>query len=398
MTTNKLKVGFVGGGNDSFMGSIHRAAIEQSGRIELVCGAFGSTRQSSFETGKALRLPTPRVYGTYRDMFRREPTLPKGERMDFVAALAPNAMHYPIAMSSIDAGFPVFSEKPFTCNMDEAMNLSRKQKASGLAYGIAMVYKGYPMLQKARELILEGKAVGTIRKLIIRYPLGWLAQRLETAGNKQAGWRTDPRRCGPAGCLADLGIHCFYAAEWLSGLSVNEVCADLRPTVAGRVLDDDCSMLVRFNGGARGVFLASQIISGRNDGLLIDIAGDKGALAWSQREPDRLRLRSPIDCCEQILTGGVAATGLVAGPTPFGNNAAYVDALATTYRAFADSLDTSNAAQTPPPAPTGFMTIEEGLRAVVFVDAVLKNTAAPEEGKPPPAKWTTVSVPPIPEL
>lgn len=385
-----------GGGAESFMGSIHRVAIEQSGGIELVCGAFGSTRQSSFETGKMLQLPTRRAYGTYRDMFRREATLSENDRMDFVTVLAPNAMHYPVAMSSIDAGFPVFSEKPFTCNMDEALNLTRKQQSSGLAYGIAMVYPGYPMLQKARSLIRDEKAIGTIRKIITRYPLGWLAQRLETAGNKQAGWRTDPRRCGPAGCLIDLGIHCFYLTEWVSGLCVSDVCADLRPTVPGRILDDDCSILVRFDSGARGVFLASQIETGLANGVSIEVIGDKGALVWAQSEPGQLTLRS-TDGAPQILTGGGAAEPATNTPAPYGNNAAYIAALASVYNAFADHLAASKTKKSSE-TPQGFMTIEEGLRAVVFVDAVLKNNALPEEGAPPPAKWTSFVVPPIPAL
>ncbi len=392
-----LRVGIVGGGNDSFIGDIHRAAIEQCGRLELVCGAFGSTRQSSFETGKRLKLPTRRSYGTYRDMFRRESALPAGERMDFVSVLAPNAMHYPVAMSSIDAGFSVFSEKPFTCNMDEALNLTRKQQASDLAYGIAMVYQGYPMLQTARQLLLEEKTIGTIRKIVAHFQLGWMAQRLETAGNKQAGWRTDPRRCGPAGCLADLGIHCFYVAEWLSGLAVSEVCADLRPTVAGRILDDDSSVLVRFTGGARGAFLVSQIATGRRDGLSIELMGDRGALAWSQREPDRLILRD-IDGAERILTGGIAACEERPGPGPFGSDTAYIAALSATYDAYAEHLESFQAKKGGAPFPRGFMTIADGLRSVVFVDAVLKNCATPEEPEPPPAKWTPVVVPPIPEL
>ena len=392
----KLNVGMVGGGNDSFMGHIHRSAIEQSGRVELVCGAFGSTRNTSFETGKRLQLPTQRVYGIYRDMFRRETALPDGERMDFAVILAPNAMHYPVAMSALDAKFPVFCEKPYTCTLDEALNLSRKQKGTGLPYGIAMAYQGYPMLQKARELILKDKAIGTVRKIIVLYPLGWLAQRLETAGSKQANWRADPRRCGPAGCLADLGTHCFYVAEWLSGLTVSEVCADLRATIAGRILDDDCSILARFNGGARGIFLTSQVATGRNDGLSIEVAGDKGTLTWVQRIPERLVLRRP-DCSEEILQGGIATDPISYGPAPYGNNTAYIAALAATYSAFADYLDASKAAQTPPPSPPGFMTVEEGLRNVAFVDAVLKNTAAPETGQPPPAKWTPLIVPPIPD-
>lgn len=397
--SNKARVGIVGGGAESFMGKIHRTAIEASGCVELVCGAFGSTRQSSFETGKMLNLPTRRVYGTYRDMFRREPTLPENERMDFVAILAPNAMHYPVAMSAIDAGFPVFSEKPFTCNMDEALNLKRKQQSRGFAFGVAMAYPGYPMLRKARELVQTDKAIGTVRKVVSTYPLGWMAQRLETAGNKQAGWRADPRRCGPAGCLVDLGIHCFYVAEWVSGLSVSEVCADLRPTVAGRILDDDCSVLVRFATGARGVFIASQIATGRNEGLTLGLFGDKGSLCWSQNEPDTLLLRG-VDGTLQPLKGGTPCTAAEPStpPAPYGNNAAYIEALAAAYTSFVGQLAGGKKKAAAKASTPGFMTVDEGVRSVAFVDAVIKNTAIPEEGQPPPAKWMQVVVPPVPEL
>lgn len=393
----KILVGMVGGGNDSFMGSIHRAAIEKSGCVELVCGAFGSTRQSSFETGKALGLPSRRVYGTYRDMFRREATLPVGERMDFVSILAPNTMHYPVAMSAIDAQFPVFCEKPFTCNMDEALNLTRKQQNNDVPYGIALHYAGYPALRKAKALIHDEKAIGAIRKVVATYTLGWLTQRLETAGNRQASWRADPRRCGPAGCLIDLGTHCFYAAEWLTGLTVSDVCADLRPTVAGRILDDDCSVFVRFEGGARGVFLSSQIAAGHNDGLSIEVFGDRGSLAWSQSAPDRLTLRG-LDCSEQLMAGSdePATKRLLLVPEPFGREDTFVDALAESYRSFASHLSPGSKARSE--EPRCFACVEEGVRSVAFVDAVLKNTAAPEEGATSAAKWTPLVVPPVPEL
>ncbi len=396
--SKKTRVGMVGGGMDSFMGGIHREAIEQSGCVELVCGAFGSTRHSSFETGKMLKLPTKRSYGTYRDMFRREAALPESERMDFVVILAPNTMHYPVAMSAIDARFAVLSEKPFTCNMDEALNLTRKQQSSGLPYGIAWVHAGYPMLRQAKALIQDEKVVGNVRKVVATFELGWMAQRLETAGNKQAGWRADPRRCGPAGCLIDLGTHCLNLAEWATGLCVSEVSADLRATVAGRILDDDCSILVRFAGGARGVFLCSQIATGAKQGLTLEVYGDKGAVVWSQSEPDRLTLRGP-DGTPQLFTGGPAAveTAAASGPGPYGNNEAYIAALAETYRSFAAYLETpKKAAQRE--GGLCFTTIDEGLRAVAFVDTVLKNASVPEEGQPAPGKWTPFVVPPVPEL
>jgi predicted dehydrogenase len=397
MAEKKKRVGMIGGGEASFMGPIHRAAIEQSGCVELVCGAFGSTRQSSFETGRMLNLPPRRSYGTYRDLFRREASFPKTERIDFVTVLTPNAMHYPIAMSSIDASFPIFSEKPFTCNLDEAVNLTRKLRNSGLAYGVAMVYPCYPALRKAQDLIQKDKAIGVVRKVVATFSLGWMAQRLETAGNKQAGWRTDPRRSGPAGCLADLGSHAFYLSEWLTGLSVSEVCADLRPTVAGRILDDDCTLLVRFETGARGVFLCSQIATGRQEGLAIEIYGDKAALGWSQSRPGRLTLTA-IDGQREELTvnGSDEEEPLQTPPSPYGNNRAYIAALAECYRSFAATLDRPKGQKTEP-LPL-YMSVEEGLRSVAFVDAVLQNTAVPEEDQPLPAKWMPVVVPPVLDL
>ena len=401
---NKVRIGIVGGGLNSFMGNIHRQAILASDCAELVCGAFGSTRQSSFETGKALNLPTRRVYGTYRDMFRREASLPENERMQLTVILAPNTMHYPVAMSSIDAGFPIFSEKPFTCNIDEAMNLTRKQRNSGLAYGIAMNYAHYPMLQKARQLVQTDKALGNIRKIIATYPLGWLAQRLETAGNKQAGWRTDPRRCGPAGCLIDLGIHCFYVSEWVSGLLVSEVCADLRATVAGRILDDDCTIMLRFANGARGVFLASQIATGRHDGLSLQLFGDKGSLEWSQTAPHQLR-HMHINGSQQILSDNnleneppPALTTTLPATTPFGDNAAYISALTRTYKAFAKYLTSDKKKSGAQSEEHQIMNITEGLRAVAFVDTVLNNTALPDENTTSVNKWTPFIVPIVTEL
>lgn len=391
----------IGGGNDSFMGEIHRKAIEQTGCLELVCGAFGSTRNSSYETGKKLGLPTRRVYGTYRELFRREHSLPKADRMDFVTIVTPNAMHYPISMSALDTHFPIFTEKPFTCNLDEALNLVRKQRMNEIPYGICMVYPNYPMLQTARGLIQKKNELGIIRKVVISYELGWMSPRLETAGNHQAGWRTDPRRCGAAGCLADLGSHCFYIAEWLTGLSVKEVCADLYPGVPGRILDDDCTMMVRFSNGIHGVFLTSQIDTGSASGLCCKIIGDQASLVWKQSTPSLLVLTAQDGT---VTTYGNATPCLENGSilcpaTPYGNNEAYIQALTETYRSFAEYLQKKDK------ATKNFMTVEEGLRSVVFVDAALKNGTEPpeteisdEEQANIQPKWEPVVVPEIQEL
>lgn len=398
--SRKLKVGMVGGGVDSFMGEIHRAAIESCGNMEIVCGAFGSTRHNSFVSGKALGLPANRVYGTYRDMFRREAGLPAEERMEFVTVVSSNAMHYPVAMSATDSGFSVFSEKPYTCNVDEGLNLTRKLRESDLKYGIAMIYKNYPMLREARRLIEEGATVGNIRRVVSTYQLGWMTQRLENAGSKQAGWRADPRRCGYAGCLTDLNTHCFHVAEWLTGLCVKEVCGDKRPAVAGRILDDDCDVLVRFCNGARGVFLSSQIAAGASDGLSIEVYGDKGSLCWAQHKPDQLEVFTLESKSTATLTGGIPEGRRKDEITlPYGNNTAYIAALAEGYKGFLKMLEAKTHDAANSIATDCMMSVDEGLRAVLFVDSVMKNCAVPEgEEEPLPDKWMPLVIPPIPEL
>lgn len=391
----KIRIGLVGGGESSFIGQVHRAAIEKQGEGEIVCGAFGSTRHSSFESGKKLQLPLKRIYGTYRDMFKREQTVPANERMQMVVILTPNTMHYPIAMSAIDARFPVLSEKPFSSNLDEALNLSRRVRDEKLIYGIAIPYEGYPVLQKAHALIHNESAVGNIRKVVVEYQLGWMAKRLETDGHKQASWRTDPRRCGPAGCLVDHAAHCFYLAEWLTGLAVTEVNADLRASIAGRILDDDATVLTRFENGARGVFLTSQIAVGESAGIRIRIYGDKGALEWNQRFPEKLTLRT-VAGENEVFEEGPAYKALSDSnePAPFGYEEAYVSALAECYSSFFEYLRDPKAIVLEKAA---FATVPKGLRAVTFVHTVLQNIVAYDENTPA-IKWTQLVVPPVPTL
>lgn len=401
MMEGMISVGMVGGGKDSFMGKIHLEAIQRTGSVALVCGAFGSTRNSSYETGKWLGLPTRRVYGTYRDLFRRERSLPESEKANFVSIVTPNAMHYPISMSAMDTQTPILTEKPFTCNLDEAVNLIRKQQSLQVPYGIAMVYPHYPMLQKARGMIAAGE-IGIIRKVTIKYELGWLSPRLETAGNPQANWRTDARRCGPAGCLADLGCHCFYLAEWLSGLHVSAVCGDLHPCVPGRLLDDDCTVLLRFENGIHGTLLMSQVTTGSAEGIVCEIIGDQATLVWRQSLPHQLELRAQngtatnLQADQENLASPPSDENL---PALFGDRAAYIQALAETYKAFASYVKGNK------DAISGFMSPLEGLRSVAFVDAVLKNCILPQANEfsdepppPPPPKWQDLLIPEIQKL
>jgi len=390
-----IRIGLVGGGDNSFVGKVHLAAISKQGEGEIVCGALGSTRHSSFESGKKLGLPLKRIYGTYRDMFKRERTVSAKERMQMVVILTPNTMHYPIAMSAIDARFPILSEKPFSSNLDEALNLSRRVRDEKLIYGIAIPYEGYPVLQKAHALIHSDSAIGNIRKVVVEYQLGWLARRVETDGHKQASWRTDPRRCGPAGCLVDHASHCFYLAEWLTGLKVTEVNADLRATIAGRILDDDATVLTRFENGARGIFLTSQIAIGEHDGIHIRIYGDKGALEWNQGTPEKLVLRTLAGESETFEKGpAFKELAALNESAPFGYEEAYINALAECYSSFFEYLRNPRKSISEKAA---FATVPNGLRTVTFIHTVLRNIAASEENSPA-SKWTALVVPPVPSL
>lgn len=394
MSVHNIRIGIVGGGENSFMGKVHLQALKATDESEIVCGSFGSTRHSSFEYGKKMDLPLKRIYGTYRDMFRRERTVPAKDRMQLTVILTPNTMHYPVAMSSIDARLPVFSEKPFTSNLDEALNLSRRVRDEKIIYGIAIPYAAYPMLRKAHELIHADCAIGNIRKVVVEYQLGWMAKRLETDGHKQASWRTDPRRCGPVGCVVDHASHCFYLAEWLTGLEIYEVNADLRPSIAGRILDDDASVLARFENGARAVFLTSQIATGEKSGIVIKIYGDKAALEWNQSIPDSLTLRN-FDGSEQKFNGGTAFKELdnSGEPAPFGYEQAYIDALTACYKSFFAYMRDPKKGD----ANALYATVAKGLRTVTFIETVLKNTIVKDENANQ-EKWSKVVIPPIPTL
>ena len=379
-----FRIGMIGGGLDSATGERHRKAIAMTGRIEWVCGAFGSTRHHSYQTGAAWKVPTEHVFGTYRDLFRRVPRMPASKRLDFVTVIVPNYMHYPIAMAAFDVEMPVFCCAPMTTNMDEALNLERKRNDHGLAYGLALPYTAFPMVIQARALVQAG-ALGTLRKVVTVFPQGWLATRLETAGNKQAGWRTDPRRGGPSCCMADLGLHCFNLAEFVSGQSVTEVCAELRTFVAGRPLDDDGSVLLRFDKGAHGAIWASQVCIGQDASLRIMVWGDKGGLEWRLSHPDELRF-TPLNKPTQILStesSDLVDEARTALRFPRDPADPLLAPLALHYDAFADSV--ANSKKTALPACP---TTADGIRAMTFLDAVLRNTH-PESTE----KWTALGAP-----
>lgn len=335
----KLRMGMVGGSTDAFIGAVHRRVAALDGYIELVCGAFSSNPQKSKATGKSLFLPPDRVYGSYEEMIEREKELPEGERMDFVSIVTPNHLHFAPARLALENGFHVILDKPMTLSLAEAKTLKKIADRSGLVFALTHTYTGYPMVKEARRLVAKG-TLGVVRKIYVEYTQGWLAQPLERTGQKQASWRSDPKFSGLGGAIADIGTHAANLAEYIGGNPITELCADLQAVVQGRVLDDDATMFLRFEGGATGLLVATQVAAGEENNLFIRVYGEKGGLEWRQEEPNTLILKWP-DKPRQILRTGLPYVGNeAAGATrvPSGHPEGYLEAFANIYVAFARAV------------------------------------------------------------
>ena len=386
--SRKIRYGMVGGGRGAFIGALHRIAAAMDGQIELVCGAFSSDPQRSKDSGADFFLPANRCYGTYEEMIRAEAKLPLGERMDFMCIVTPNFMHFPPAKMALENGFHVLSDKPATFSLDEAKKLAAIVKKSGLLYGLTHNYTGYPLVKEARAMVAAGK-LGKIRKVVVEYPQGWLATRLEASDQKQAAWRTDPKRSGAAGCIGDIGTHAENLAEYITDLPISELAADLTAFVKGRKLDDDGNLLLRFKGGAKGVLHSSQISVGEENNLNIRVYGEKGGLEWHQNEPNTLLVKW-LDQPTQIFRTGNGYLGKAAASatrTPPSHPEGYLEAFANVYRAFAGAvrarLDGKKLAKDDP--ANDYPKIEDGVRGMAFIEAVVKSSKAN-------AAWTKLDV------
>ena len=372
----RLRMGLVGGGEGAFIGAVHRIAAELDGRIELVCGAFSSNPSRSKRFGQELYdLPPNRSYGTFNEMVTEELRLPAEERMHFVVIATPNHLHFPVAESSLQAGFHVVSDKPVTFDLGEARTLRALAEEKDLLFGLTHNYTGYPMVKEARELIKTG-ALGSIRRVIVEYIQGWLAERLETQGNKQAIWRTDPRFSGSAGCMGDIGTHGENLLEYVTGLEIDSLCADLTTFVPGRLLEDDGNVLLRFSNGARGVLLASQIAVGEENGLKLRVYGERASLEWVQPDPNSLVVRWPDRPFEVRRTGGpgVSEAATAATRLPAGHPEGFLEAFAVLYRNFAAALEARLAGRDPTSEELDFPTIDDGVRGMAFIDAVVDSS------------------------
>jgi len=370
----KIRMGMVGGGKGAFIGAIHRIAAQLDNEIELVCGAFSSDADNSVASGKALYLEEQRCYRSYQDMFTIEAKLGDDKRMDMVAIVTPNHLHFPVAKMALEHGFHVMSDKPATIDLAQTLALKTIIEKTGLLYGLTHTYTGYPMVKEAKARIKEGQ-LGKIKKVVVEYPQGWLANK-EDKDSKQATWRLDPQKSGISCCMADIGVHAANLAEYVTGLAITEVCADLSNSVTGRLLDDDGTVLLRFNSGAKGTLQASQISVGEENSLKLRVYGETASIEWSQLEPNSLWMKYS-DKASQLLRVGVGEMNAITQAnmrTPAGHPEGYLEAFANIYtqfsyqirnRLFTDTNDTNEAAIKDVPG------IDSAIRGMAFIENVV---------------------------
>lgn len=364
----------VGGSLTSFIGPVHRMAAGIDGQIELVCGAFSNDPKESRETGKSLYLDSKRVYANYAEMFEREKNLPADQRMDFVSIVTPNHVHYEPAKMALESGFHVVIEKPITYSLAEAKSLQKLVDKTGLILALTHTYTGYPMVKEARNFVKAGK-LGKVRKVFVEYPQGWLSKPLEKTGNVQASWRTDPKRSGMGGALGDIGTHAANLAEYITGSNLSEVSTMINAVVPGRVLDDDSSMLVKFDNGATGVLLATQVAAGEENNLNIRVFGEKGGLEWRQEEPNTLVIKW-LDKPKEILRAGWSYLSDDAKAfirVPAGHPEGYLEAFANIYRAFSRAMNDYKPGKKINPEKYDFPGVDHGVRGMAFVETVVKS-------------------------
>ncbi len=382
--SRKIRYGMVGGGRGAFIGAVHRIAAAIDQQIELVCGAFSSDPQKSKDSGADFFLPAERCYGSYEEMIKAEAALPADKRMDFIAIVTPNHVHFPPAKMALENGFHVLSDKPATFDLAESKELAALVKKSGLIYGLTHNYTGYPLVKEAKDMIKAGK-LGKIRKVVVEYPQGWLATNIEQSGQKQASWRTDPTKSGAAGCVGDIGTHAENLAEYITGLKISELAADLTTFVEGRQLDDDANILLRFDNGAKGVLHCSQISVGEENNLNIRVWGEKGGIEWHQREPNTMLVKWPDQPVQVYRTanGYLGANAAAAGRTPPAHPEGYLEGFANIYKNFANAIRARIDKREPTVIENDFPKIEDGVRGMAFIEAVVASSKAN-------AAWTKV--------
>jgi len=367
-------MGMIGGGRDAFIGAIHRMAAGIDGQIDLVAGALHVDPELAILSGQDLYLAPERTYRTYGELFEKESNLPQEERIDFVSIVTPNHVHFEPAKLALEHGFHVVCEKPISFSLNEAKELEKLVNDTGLVFALTHTYTGYPMIKQAREMVHSG-IFGTIRKVVVEYPQGWLSTPLEQTGQQQATWRTDPKRSGKAGSVGDIGTHAENLAETITGLKIVELSADVSTFVKGRLLDDDANVLIRFNNGAKGVLHCSQVSAGEENAINIRIYGEKGSLQWHQHDPNTMLIKW-LDKPMQVYRTGNGYMGDMAQAhtrTPAGHPEGYIEAFANIYRNFTKVVQAKIDGEIPDSAYLDFPTVHDGVRGMQFIDAVIES-------------------------
>lgn len=383
----KLRMGMVGGGQDAFIGAVHRIAAFMDGKIELVCGAFSIDPAVSRQSAAEFFVASNRVYADYEDMIMKEAQLPEGERMDFLTIVTPNFLHFGPAKLALENGFDVVVEKPMTVTLDEAKELKAIVEKTGRTLCLTHTYSGYPMVKQAKAMVKDDH-FGKIRKIVVEYPQGWLSRLSEREGNAGAAWRADPKKSGLSLVMGDIGTHAAHLAEYISGLKIIELCADLSTLVEGRILDDDGSVLLRFDNGAKGVLMASQISAGEENAVRIRVYGEKGGLEWANEDPNNLIIKMLDQPRQFYRTGNIYAAPYTLSSfathntrIPAGHPEGLLEAFANIYRNFAATINARREGRAPSPEELDFPTVEDGVRGMAFVQNVVASNNSNE-------KWT----------
>ena len=368
----RVRLGMVGGGEGAFIGGVHRIAARLDDHYDLVAGALSSEAARAQRSGAALGLDPARSYGSFQDMAAAEAKRPDG--IEAVAIVTPNHMHAPVAKAFLQAGIHVICDKPLTATLEEAKALAELARKSGRVFAVTYNYTGYPMVRQARAMVADG-TLGTIRVVQVEYPQDWLTERIETTGHKQAEWRTDPKRTGAGGSIGDIGTHAFHLASFVSGLELDSVLADLTTFVPGRLVDDNANVLLQFKGGAKGMLWASQVAPGNENALRLRVYGTKGGLTWSQENPNYLRYAPFGEAPRELSRGGAGAGPAAARVTrvPPGHPEGYLEGFANIYSEAASAIR-ATAEKKPVPPEVIFPTVEDGLKGVSFVDAVVRSS------------------------
>jgi predicted dehydrogenase len=365
----KIRMGMVGGGPGAFIGAVHRASARLDGKIELVCGSFCTDPEANATMADELFIPVEKCYATYQEMFAKEAALPEGERMDFVAVTTPNSTHFPIAMAALEHGFHVLCEKPMTLSLDEALKLRAKVKETGLLFALMHNYSAYPMVRQMRKMIADG-ALGELRKVVATYDLGWLAA--PNAG-KQATWRVKSSMSGAAACVGDIGTHAEQLIEFTTGLKITELAADLATFVEGRELDDDATIMLRFDSGAKGVIELSEVACGEENQFKLRVYGSEGCLEWSQQEPENLLYKTNDSAMKTLRRGWAELDDSVKAllRLPAGHPEGFIEAFANIYTDFARAIAAKLENR---PYEGMYPDDETGVRGMNFIETVVASS------------------------